>query len=580
MKVSAILNSATMGKPEKLKPMIYWNIIEYFFRGSPYAVTLFIVWEVFKPLKNSNLELNITNITLALIGMFISLLILRYCAKKSYFASYESGYEICAEGRKDVISHLKKLPMGFYNKKDPGDIGAYIVHDYANIEQMTTHLVPQFFGALSMPILLLITLMFYNWKLALSAAAVIPLSLPMLSLTNYIVAKLGKKHQKTKVDAASRMIEYIQGIKIIKAFNLGGVKFERLEKAFRKLMSDSIKLEAAPGPTIIFASAILNSGLVLIILLGFSFLLSAEITLPHYILFLVFGVHIYQPMIHALTFLAEINYMTLGALRVEDLRNMKPLPNGKVGEIDKFDIKFDDVHFNYNNVEVLNSINLSIPEKSLTAFVGPSGSGKTTLTRLIARFWDANKGDIFVGSVNVKDYADDVLISKIAIVFQDVYLFNDTILNNIKIGREDATIEEVINAAKLARCHEFISNLPEKYYTVVGEGGNSLSGGEKQRISIARAILKDAPIILLDEATASLDPENDYHIQQAINELIKNKTVVMIAHKLNTIKNADKIVVIDKGKIVQKGRHDDLLREDGLYKNLWNEQQRIKDWKF
>ena len=580
MNISAALNSATMGEPKRLRPMIWWTIIEYFFRGAPYGITLFIVWELFKPLQNPGISLDVQKITMACISMFVSLILLYIASKKAYFASYKIGYEICADGRKEVIRHLKRLPMGFYNNRDPGDIGAYVVSDYANIEQMVTHMVPQFFGALVMPLALLGGLFFFNWQLALAATLVIPLAWPMLWLTNYVIKKFGVKHQKAKVESASRMIEYIQGIRLIKAFNLGGAKFERLEKAFRKLKKESIRLEAAPGPTIVFASVILNGGIILIILLGFSMLLSAKVSLPVYILFLVLGVHIYQPLLHAMTFMAEMNYMKLAADRIEKLRKTPLLETNRDEELANTNIEFKNVHFSYKDTKVIKGISLQIPQQSLTALVGPSGSGKTTLTRLIARFWDVNEGEVLLGGKNIKNYSSDALMSQLSIVFQDVYLFNDTIYNNIRIGKEDATKEEIIDAAKTAQCHEFINALPEKYDTMVGEGGSTLSGGEKQRISIARAILKNAPIVLLDEATASLDPENELFIQQAINDLVKNKTVIIIAHRLHTIQKADKIVVIDEGQIVEEGKHEDLLIAEGLYKSLWDEQQRLKGWKF
>lgn len=581
MKISTVLSSATMGQPQRLRPMIWWTLAEYFFRGSPYGITLFVVWELFKPLQNPGTTLDIQKITFACIGLVISLVLLYITSRKAFFASFKSGYDICADGRKTVTAHLKKLPMGFYNRRDPGDIGAYIVSDYANIEQMVTHMVPQFFGALIMPFVLLCGLFFFNWKLAIVAAMVIPLAWPILKLTNYIVEKLGLRHQKVKNESASRMIEYIQGIKLIKAFNLGGTKFDRLEKAFRNLKKESIKLEAAPGPSVVFASVVLNGGIVLIILLGFSMLLSGSISLPVYILFLVFGIHIYQPLLHAMTFMAEMNYMRLSAGRVDELRKTPFLAEGNPEyKIDHYGIKFDNVHFSYHNIKVIDGISLKIPERSLTALVGPSGSGKTTLTRLIARFWDVDRGEVIIAGRNIKEYQSDYLLSQISIVFQDVYLFNDTVYNNIRIGKENASKEEIIEAAKTAQCHDFIEQLPDKYDTMVGEGGNTLSGGEKQRISIARAILKDAPIVLLDEATASLDPENELSIQKAINDLVKNKTVIIIAHRLHTIQAADKIVVIDKGKIVEVGKHTDLLASGGLYKNLWDKQQKMKGWKF
>jgi ATP-binding cassette subfamily B protein len=580
MNVSAALNSATMGNPKRLRPMIWWTIVEYFFRGAPYGITLFIVWELFKPLQNPGISLDVQKITMACISMFVSLILLYIASRKAYFASYKTGYEICSDGRKEVTRHLKRLPMGFYNSRDPGDIGAYVVSDYANIEQMVTHIVPQFFGALAMPLVLLAGLFFFNWQLALAATMVIPLAWPMLKFTNYIVKKIGVKHQKVKVESASRMIEYIQGIRLIKAFNLGGTKFERLEKAFRKLKKESIRLEAAPGPTIVFASVILNGGIILIILVGFSMLLSADVSLPVYILFLVLGVHIYQPLLHAMTFMAEMNYMKLASDRVENLRKTPLLETNREEEVPNANIEFKNTHFAYKDIKVIQGISLQIPEQSLTALVGPSGSGKTTLTRLIARFWDVNEGEVLLGGKNIKNYSSDALMSQLSIVFQDVYLFNDTIYNNIRIGKEDATKEEIIAAAKTAQCHDFIDVLPEKYDTILGEGGSTLSGGEKQRISIARAILKNAPIVLLDEATASLDPENELFIQKAINDLVKDKTVIVIAHRLHTIQNADKIVVMDKGRITEEGKHEDLLIANGLYKSLWDEQQKLKGWKF
>lgn len=570
-----------MGHPKRLYPMIRWTMVEYFFRGAPYGITLFVVWELFKPLQNPGVPLDIQKIVLAWIGLLVSLGLLYLASRKAYFASYKTGYDICADGRKEVTNHLRRLPMGFYGSRDPGNIGAYVVTDYANVEQMVTHLVPQFFGALIMPLMLLLSLLFFNWQLALAAALVIPLAWPVAKLSNYIIKKLGKTHQKVKMESASRMIEYILGIRLIKAFNLGGAKFERLEKAFRNLKKESIRLEAIPGPSIVFASAILNGGMVLIILLGFSLLLSAEVSLPVYIMFLILGMHIYQPLIHAMTFMAEMNYMKLGADRLKAFRTT-PLLSEAVdnGHVDNFDIEFKNVHFSYHNIKVIDGVSLKIPAPSLTALVGPSGSGKTTLTRLIARFWDVNNGEVFIGGQNIKNYMSDTLMSKISIVFQDVYLFNDTIFNNIRIGKEDAPKEEIIAAAKAAKCHDFIEAMPKKYDTMVGEGGSTLSGGEKQRISIARAILKNAPIVLLDEATAFLDPENELYIQQAIKDLVKDKTVVIIAHRLHTIQKAEQIVVIDQGRIIEKGKHAELINAGGMYRCMWDEQMQTRGWKF
>ena len=581
MNIFKIMQMASLGNPKQFRKMILWSCIEYFLRGVPYGVTLVVIWEVFKPLQDNSYTLNLESIALACTGLLISLILLYFASKNAYFASFATGYKITSKGRKTVAAHLKKLPMGFYNSRDPGDIGAYIVNDYKNIEEMVTHMVPQLFGTLFIPIILICCLFYYNWKLALAAALVIPVYCPFVLLSSYIVEKIGLKHQKIKIAASSRMLEYIQGIKLIKAFNLTGTKFTRLEKTFKNLKDASIKLEAAPGSIMCISSVILNSGIILIIILGFNMLLNATISLPVYIMFLVMGIKIYQPFINAAKFIVEMNYMKLSVERTSKLLNTPLLPTGKnLSEVPGTEIEFNDVHFSYHDTKVIDGISLTVPAKSLIAFVGPSGSGKTTLTRLIARFWDPAKGNICLGGINIKDYTTNALMSQISIVFQDVYLFHDTIFNNIRIGREKATEEEIIAATQAAQCHEFIQALPEGYNTMVGEGGCTLSGGEKQRISIARAILKDAPIVLLDEATASLDPENELYIQNAINDLVKNKTVVMIAHRLHTVQAADRIYVIDKGKISEQGTHDNLLSNKGLYHTLWNEQNRIKNWKF
>ena len=576
-----ILNSATMGQPHRMRPLIWWTIAEYFFRGAPYGAMLLVVWEVFKPLQHPDTSLNLSNIAWACIMLFISLVCLWLISRKAYLVAYRDGYEICCDGRLTVVDHLRRLPMSSFNSRDPGDIGAYIVSDYNNVEMLTTHLIGQFFGGLAMPVVALVSLSFFSWQLALAAAAVIPLTYPMMLLTNHFVATLGKKHQRVKTNAASRMIEYIQGIRLIKAFNLNGNKFDRLEQAFRNLKRESIRLEAAPAPTITLASTLLNGGLVLIMLLGFSMLLDAQISMPVYIMFLLAGSAIYAPLINALTFIAMINYMKLGAERIDALCKTPALPEGTIEKVANSEIELRHVNFSYNaEIPVLQDISLVMPEKGLTAFVGPSGSGKTTLTRLIARFWDVNSGEILLGGRNIKDYTVHTLMQQISIVFQEVYLFNDTIYNNIRVGRETATREEIEAAARKAQCHEFITAMPDGYDTLVGEGGSTLSGGEKQRISIARAILKDAPIVLLDEATASLDPENEVHIQEAINDLVREKTVLIIAHRLGTVVNADNIVVIDNGSVVQQGKHQTLLETEGVYRNLWLEQQRVKGWKF
>ncbi len=581
MNYQAMMNAATMGQPHRLRPLVGWTVLEYFFRGAPYGILMLVVWELFKPVQYPGTPLDVPRVLCWCGALFISLVLLFFISRKAYFAAYKGSYEICGEGRLKIADHLRKLSMGFYNTQDPGDIGAYLVSDYANIEQLLSHLFPQLCGALAAPAALLACLCLMSWKLALAAALVIPAAWPAAWISFRLIRYFGERHQKYKMESASRMIEYIQGVRLIKAFNLGGTKFSRLEKAFHRLKVQSIKLETASGPTVLFSSFILNGGFTFIIIFGFTLIAAGEISLPVYIMFLILGPRIYEPLLYALIFMAEINYYKLGVERVDKLLKTDPLPEASPSEkIERHDIQLKNVVFGYGDTPVLNKISLQIPENALTALVGPSGSGKTTLTRLIARFWDVKEGEIRIGGKNIKTYTTDHLLAHISMVFQDVYLFNETIFNNIQIGRPGATRQQVEAAARAACCHDFILALPKGYHTMVGEGGSTLSGGEKQRISIARALLKDAPIVLLDEATAALDPENELHIQKAIDELVKNKTVVVIAHRLNTISRADNIVVIDKGTIAEQGTHENLMSRQGIYKFLWDEQQQLKGWKF
>lgn len=581
MRMKDIMNAATMGDRKQLRPMILWTILEYLFRGAPYGILLMVIWELFYPLQHPGTPVDLFALGTYSVFLLISLVLLYFISKTSYKHVYYKSYDLCAEGRLAVADHLRKLSMGFYNSKDPGDIGSYLISDYANVEFILSHLIPQMIGAIVMPLFLLVVLASQSWQLALLSASVIPLAVPFTYISRAVINYFGKKHIHAKIDASSRMLEYLQGMRLIKAFNLTGEKFDRLEKSFRRLKQLSIKLEAGAGPTILFSSFILNSGLTLIILFGLTFLLSGTVSLPVYVMFLILGSRVYEPLMQVLTYMGELNYYQQGIERLNDLKSTKALKQRQEGAPPvSHDIAFNDVRFRYHDTNVLDGVSLQIPERSLVALVGPSGSGKTTMTRLIARFWDVNSGSISLGGVDIRDMDPDLLLSKVSMVFQDVYLFNDTILNNIRVANRNASMEQVIEAARQARCHEFIDRLPEGYETMVGEGGCTLSGGEKQRISIARAILKDAPIILLDEATASLDPENELYIQEAIDRLVQEKTVVVIAHRLNTVVHADTIAVLDEGKIAESGRHDELMQANGLYRRMWDEQQQVRGYKF
>jgi ATP-binding cassette subfamily B protein len=325
---------------------------------------------------------------------------------------------------------------------------------------------------------------------------------------------------------------------------------------------------------------VLNCGIGLVMLTGARLLTKGELSHFYYIAFLLLSLNIYEPVMILFGFIADFARTNRSASRIHELKNEQPLPEpSKSVPPEGMDIVFHNVFFSYGNQEVLHDISLCFPEKSVTALVGPSGSGKSTVTRLVARFWDASSGAITLGGIPLGKMKSDQLLRYISVVFQDVYLFHDTIEANIRMGKPDATIEEIIEAAKTAACHDFISALPEGYQTIVGEGGSTLSGGEKQRISIARALLKNAPIVLLDEATASLDPENEVLIQQAISALVAEKTVIVIAHRLQSVMNSDQIIVLENGAVKETGAHEELLRSNGLYASLWEEQNRAGNWR-
>ena len=361
----------------------------------------------------------------------------------------------------------------------------------------------------------------------------------------------------------------------MKAYNLIGDRFVRLRDAFAELRRACIRQEALLGPFVLLSITIVRAGLTMMVLCGTYLLLGGELSLLVFVLFLVVGSRVFDPLTSALTNFTEFRYFSIAILTLMNEPEMK----GERQSPEAGDIRFEHVSFSYQDKEVLHDISMTFTENSLTALVGPSGSGKSTVMKLCARFYDPQKGRIFFNGVPTDEINPESLMNHITMVFQDVYLFQDTIRNNIRFGKTDATEEEIIAAARKACCHDFIMRLPQGYDTMVGEGGCTLSGGEKQRISIARAILKDARIILLDEATASLDPENEAEVQKAIDTLIKGRTVIAIAHRLKTVKNADRIIVMDNGQIKEEGTHETLMQADGLYTRLWNIQEHISGWR-
>ena len=392
--------------------------------------------------------------------------------------------------------------------------------------------------------------------------------------------KVAPDRQKSEGKMVETILEYVQGMSVVKSFNLAGKGDKSVQDAIEYNRKSNLNIEKLFSPYIILQGLVLQIGSVLIMLAGARFFLNGSLSLVNALMSVIISFIIFNEISQAGSSLAVMRVISSCMDRADEVEDMPQLEEkGKICTTEQHDIEFKNVAFSYDERPILKDVSFTVKDNTTTAIVGPSGSGKTTMCSLISRFWDVDKGSISIGGKNVKEYTLEGLMDQISIVFQKVYLFGDTIENNIKFGCPDATHEQVVEAARKACCDDFIEALPEGYQTMVGEGGANLSGGEKQRISIARAMLKDAPIIILDEATANVDPENEDRLQKAISELTKNKTIIMIAHRLKTVKNADQILVLNEGHIVQRGTHNELSNIDGIYKDFINAREESSRWK-
>jgi ATP-binding cassette subfamily B protein len=505
-----------------------------------------------------------------------------FLAIRVYVYNYVKSVSLTTNARLRLADHIRLLSLGFFKSRDPGEISALMLQDMSKVEMLFSHLFYESVAFICLPALMCLCFIFEDYRLTSLMIAAVAVAVPGLMLGQKAVDHFGIKQINSRNRVSSRILEYLQGINVLKAFCMTGDSFNRLDKALLTLKKDSIYLEGGASIPIMFFAMVLDFGLAALIAYATYLLFYGQIAMVVFILFMVIGVKFFEPLLQFALFFSEFRYMNLAANRISEVMNEKILPERyDPQKPQNFDIEFQGVSFGYSPDRVIiNNLSLKMPHKAMTALVGPSGSGKTTLTSLLARFWDVQSGRISIGGVDIKDMLNNDLNALFSFVFQDVYLFQDTILDNIKVGKKDATEGEVIKAAQLAQCHDFILAMENGYQTKVGEGGATLSGGERQRISIARAILKDAPIVILDEATASMDPENELNIQRAIGALIKEKTLIVIAHRLRTVVEADQIVVIDKGGLREMGTHDELLKHNDLYLNLWDEQQKTGGWKF
>ena len=467
--------------------------------------------------------------------------------------------------------------MSFFNTKDLSDITTNMMADCSSMESMLSSTIPPLIANIISVTLTCICLAFFDWRMALAIFCTMPVTFLIILGGRKLQLHLFDKQVDVKLEASSQIQEYLEGIKIIKSCGLGGSRFDALDKALQAMKKIAIKVELASGILVQGASLILQAGLGITIFIGTVLITGGKIELLPLLVLLMFSTQIYGPILAILSQLTSLFHLETVTNRMRTLLTT-PAMEGEDKDVSKYDIELKNVTFGYNQDDVIKDVSFSIPAGSVTALVGPSGSGKSTISKLIARFWDIRKGQITIGGMDVSTIEPEHLMRCMSFVFQDVTLFNDTVFNNIRVGNRNATEEQVMAAAKAAYCDEFIQRLPDGYQTVLGENGSTLSGGERQRISIARALLKDAPIILLDEATASLDPENEVLIQRAIAKLVEGKTVIMIAHRLRTVVDADQILVLDNGRLVEHGTHDELMKKNGLYHKLFHIQQESLGW--
>lgn len=492
-----------------------------------------------------------------------------------------SGYKIFADKRVEFARHLRRLPMGYFTAGNIGKISSILSEDIVFIEENSMSVIADIIGGMFGQLVLTIFLFILNPVLGIIAGASVIVCLLVSIPMNKVSMNNSRGRQESVEDLTGSVIEYAEGMAVSKSFGVTGESAAVLRNSFARSREANLRFERESTPW--------NRTLELIYVAGTTAILTALVYLSQqhmidtagFIGVLLFLLNLYTPIKHLFQMTSRLTIMDVALSRLEEVFSQEPLEDsGK--QVPKEDyaheIEFSNVCFSYEDEEILHSISFSADKGQMVALVGESGSGKTTVANLLARFWDSDKGEIRLRDVNIKDMPMETLMSHLSMVFQKVYLFEDTVFNNIAMGKENATYEEVVEAAKKARCYDFIMELPYGFETIIGEGGTSLSGGEAQRISIARCILKDAPVIILDEATASIDADNEYFIREAMYELCLNKTVLVIAHRLNTIRDADKIIVIESGKVIEEGTHEELMDLNGKYSHMYSLQSNMNDW--
>ena len=520
------------------------------------------------------------DILLSLGIMLISIAGSGLLKSKAVMLQTEGGYDTCAKKRVEIAEHMRYLPMGYFNANSLGQITSITTNIMESLENIATRVVMLVCDGLLTTSLIVVMLFFFDWRIACVLLCGFSLFLFANSRLRIASEKVSGKKIRADERLVEKVLEYLQGMTEVKAYRLTGVKSKELNEAISENSKINIDMEMTLVPRIALQSFIAKLTGVAMVAFSCVFYCAGSMDALNAVVMVISAFIIYTSLETAGQYSSLLRVVDMSVDRAQEILNTPQMDiSGETIEPAVRDIVAQDIAFSYEKRKIIDGISLHIPEKTTTAIVGPSGGGKTTLVNLLARFWDVDGGTVMLGGRNVKDYDMDSLMANFSFVFQSVYLFHDTIANNIRFGQPGAPMEDVIAAAKKACCHDFISSLPHGYDTVVGEGGASLSGGEKQRISIARAMMKNAPVIFLDEATANVDPENENELMHAIQALTAEKTVIMIAHRLKTVERADQIIVVDHGKIVQHGTHTQLMEQDGIYRNFIGERREAASWK-
>ena len=515
-----------------------------------------------------------------IVGMIAAVLLILFSYRWVYGATYYATYKESSVQRISLAEKLRKLPLSFFGKRDLSDLTTTIMADCTTVEQSFSHWIPEFFGSMISTVIVAVCLFIFDWRLALAALWVLPVSLAIVAFSGKVQNYFTRRQTEAKLAVAEGIQEALETMRDLKSNNAEEKYLESLDKKIDLQEKRMIASELGSALFVVPAGMILKLGIGTVALVGGMLLASNAITVLTFFLYLLVVSRLYDPLSSSLQNLAAIISTNIPIERMNEIENYPVQPGTAELKTNGYDIVFDNVSFAYNTGEqVLSGVTFTAKQGEVTALIGPSGGGKSTAARLAARFWDADGGKITLGGTDIKTVDPEKLLSAYSIVFQDVTLFNNTVMENIRIGRQNATDEEVLAVAREAQCDEFVEKLPEGYRTMIGENGSALSGGERQRISIARALLKDSPVILLDEATASLDAENETHIQRAISRLVKGKTVLIIAHRMRTVEGADKLILLKDGKVAEQGSPEELLAKGGIYAKMCKLQQQSGEWR-